>query len=211
MPDSKPELKEFPKKMLFTKQTDTEVREFLNSTTEIQQSFREGDAIYLHLKPFAPDCPFTVNTALKRHGRMIVCQFYISGPIEELIYSQGSDTPGGFKEGLWHATCFELFTDLGLKYIEWNLTKDQSWTCYEFTDYRRLSKKLTKAYPRDFTIEERPGHMSIRFSLPIQGAISALSPCCILKLGEVFYYFAHRHVGSKPDFHLRQSFVAINK
>jgi len=123
---------------------------------------------------------------------------------------------------LWKATCFEAFISKPHTegYFEFNGTLNGEWNLYEFDSYRTgmrpvpLIANLQPALVRR-EIDEKEWMLEYQVPLSLLGAsgpqgvskkIGPLSMTAVLKRGEDVTYWAFKHAGAKPDFHLRESF-----
>ena len=113
----------------------------------------------------------------------------------------------GRADGLWKATCFELFVrpGAGTAYCEFNLSPSERWAAYDFSRYRE--GMAARPMPRDPVCGLR-GEGNLRIfdaALPMAGlppwhwhcGVSAV----IEEEGGVISYWALAHPAGKPDFH----------
>jgi hypothetical protein len=126
------------------------------------------------------------------------------------------------QDELWKATCFEAFiskpnTD---GYFEFNGSANGAWNLYEFDSYRTGMREVSlgASRPPELVIRElheKEWRLGYRIPLAVlqvgeQGrvgeGIGSLSMTAVLKSGEHTTYWAFKHPGAKPDFHLRESF-----
>ncbi|MBX9884093.1 MAG: DOMON-like domain-containing protein [Novosphingobium sp.] len=110
-------------------------------------------------------------------------------------------------DGLWQATCFELFVKApgGEGYAEFNLSPSEQWAAYDFSAYRAGMAERAVARPPVCT--PRRGKSVLIFDAAIPA--SALPPlpwrygltAVIEEEGGIKSYWAMAHPPEKPDFH----------
>ncbi len=134
----------------------------------------------------------------------------------QLIYCGENQKPSR-KHELWKTTCFETFFGLEGKdaYWELNLSIGGSWNFYSFDAYRnplepREESKVTKIGFNK--VQEGNGITRLEVAIPIQslnlqGKLEISLNSVIEFKNKEKAYFAIKHVGAKPDFHQRDSFV----
>lgn len=120
------------------------------------------------------------------------------------------------RDNLWRSTCFELFlanpeqTD----YLEVNLSPPENWNIYHFASYRdqmRQSKGFVKAIEATHKSD-----YELRAEIVI-GTDFAFDPArCLVGVSAVLdfkphatEYWALRHSGEKPDFHVREDWRVL--
>lgn len=141
-------------------------------------------------------------------------QFLLNDPNKQLADSLQMGRWDSYRlkraDELWKSTCFEVFfAQHGSPgYWELNLSAQGLWNLYRFEDYRSPQPPTAATDFELIFVETDPGHLRALLHPvdPLVGKIEA-SLCSVLRKNsdEVFYYALH-HAGSKPDFHLRQSF-----
>lgn len=110
-------------------------------------------------------------------------------------------------DGLWQATCFELFVKVpgGEGYAEFNLSPSEQWAAYDFTGYRAgMAERPVERAP---VCTPRRGQSVLIFDAAIPA--SALPPlpwqygltAVIEEEGGHKSYWAIAHPPEKPDFH----------
>jgi hypothetical protein len=110
------------------------------------------------------------------------------------------------REGLWEATCFELFVRplSGDAYLEFNFSPSRAWAAYEFQSYRKGRRDLPLAPP---TIErwgdvtgyslEAELDLIVPWAFPCRVGLSAV----VEEADGTKSYWALAHPLGKPDFH----------
>lgn len=119
----------------------------------------------------------------------------------------------GRTDGLWQATCFELFLkpDGGEGYCEFNLSPSERWAAYDFTGYREGMRE--RPMPRDPMCTIRAGSSVTIFdaALPVAGLPSgdcAMGISAVIEEeGGAKSFWALAHGGDVPDFHDRTCFA----
>ena len=114
---------------------------------------------------------------------------------------------GGRTDGLWEATCFELFLKPagGEAYFEFNFAPTREWAAYRFNGYREVMAPLPG--PLDFWISVWPSAdvdlLSVDLDLgflPPGGARLGIS-AIIEEVSGHRSYWALAHGPGEPDFH----------
>jgi hypothetical protein len=122
------------------------------------------------------------------------------------------------KQELWQTTCFEFF--LGIQnspqYWEFNLSPNGDWNIYRFTGYRQGMVEEDKITSLPFQVHRESHLFRLDLSLDLTpivapetelylGITTVIQP----QVGEIGYW-ALKHCGTQPDFHLRDSFVPLS-
>ena len=133
----------------------------------------------------------------------------ISGDFSDIDFPEISQVPSR-KNELWTIGCFEIFVSkTGDSYAEYNLGFDQNWECFNFSDYREnQSRPQVSAIPKiKCKIIDNLFTQTVEFQedIILQNSFS-ITAIIKLKNGN-FLYFANKHCGEKPDFHLKAARV----
>lgn len=120
----------------------------------------------------------------------------------------------GRADGLWQATCFELFVRApgADGYAEFNLSPSERWAAYDFSDYR--DGMADRAMPRDPVCTMRRGQGLAIFdaAIPLAGLPELPLKCSLTAVieeqGGIKSYWALAHPPGKPDFHHPACFAA---
>lgn len=120
------------------------------------------------------------------------------------------------RDGLWRATCFELFVQVTdeTAYAEWNFSPSQAWAAYDFTGYREGMAERKVARPP--VGNWRGGSSGLALfdaalsrrdlpSLPVRYGVSAV----IEEEGGRKSYWALGHPEGNPDFHDPACFAGV--
>ncbi|MFT4713151.1 MAG: hypothetical protein ACJAVI_005479 [Candidatus Azotimanducaceae bacterium] len=171
----------------------------------------------------ASELPDQITGEIELGAKQLHCKFSLNGKLEAINWQDSiADVENSQDEKpkattsrtseLWLHSCFELF--LGEKgetrYWEINIAPDGRWQCYQFDDVR-LGMKESEAFNLDsYVFEQSAKEANLQITLnhqlhntdtDIQAGISVVLES---KTSELHYY-ALRHCGPKPDFHLRDS------
>lgn len=120
----------------------------------------------------------------------------------------------GRADGLWSATCFELFLKPGEgpAYCEFNLSPSERWAAYDFSSYRQGMAERPLA--REPQTAMRLGRAFAVFDAAIPVAALPEGDCgmnlaaVIEEQGGVKSYWALAHPDGPPDFHDPACFTA---
>lgn len=148
----------------------------------------------------------------RREGQFLRFTFILSGDVEELNIP-AFIRPLRRQDELWKTTCFEAFvsTPGNKSYWELNFSPSGAWNCYRFDDYRKGMRPEEGA--QGVEIQPRQGikgyqlHAAVDLSsvISIQEQLE-ISLAAVIQ-GTELSYWAIKHAGAEPDFHLRGSFV----
>ena len=135
--------------------------------------------------------------------------YHVVGDIDALTIP--SVQPPQRRDELWRHTCAEIFiAESGVqKYVEYNFSPSSQWAAYEFTGYRQGMKALVCEPP--VIGVSRTGNewlVHAEFPLPEQFRSPALQVglAMVIEDGQGHCsYWALRHGGDRPDFHLRET------
>lgn len=120
----------------------------------------------------------------------------------------------GRAEGLWQATCFELFLRQPNlpAYTEFNFSPSEQWAAYQFSARREGAAPLP--LPRAPVITPRRGGNVLIFDAELSAAGLPQGPweiglCAVLEEeGGQLSYWALHHASDRPDFHDPDCFTA---
>lgn len=171
------------------------------------------------LKPYADNSPpFVLEADLRFQGRELLLEYKLSDPqgLFELPQQNLSWTGAAVprQDGLWNATCFEAFLQpVGFEnYYEFNFALSPAWQAYRFDSYR---KPQPPARVEDFILKSLQWEASQgRLQICLENKTShrqfqvGLTAILVEKTGAK-HYCALAHKGTKPDFHLSESFTLL--
>ncbi len=181
----------------------------------------------LQLKAFAPtdlSQEFSIEVYAQRHDSAIQASFRLKGPLEKLKMPHTTKPKGPeFNQELWKHSCFELFlkspdSDF---YWEWNFAPNLDWGHFSFESYRMPAinpshsagiqsfQAITeKSASLEILVQIRPEHSpwlmwALMNRLPLKIGFAAI----VEFQDSTLSYWALKHPGPKPDFHLEESFA----
>ncbi len=122
--------------------------------------------------------------------------------------------PARHTDGLWQHTCCEAFIapKNGTNYREFNFSPSGAWAIYDFTAYREGSAAAMPAEGPTITQSPLPdGQHLLQADIPAHllpsGTPLQVGLTTVLEHADGSKsYWALRHAGPQPDFHLRDSF-----
>jgi hypothetical protein len=173
----------------------------------------------LHLQPFEASGALA-GLSLAAHtsfspGRLAL-HYLLQGPLHRLSLDGCGGSPQR-RDGLWQTTCLEAF--LGLPgqpgYWEVNLAPNGDWNLYRLTDYRQGLKPEPSYQALPMEVERQADRLSLSVVLdltPLVGDAERLELSLTAVIAEragPLQYWALQHRGAEPDFHRRDSFMAI--
>lgn len=119
-----------------------------------------------------------------------------------------SPAPPVRTDGLWQATCFELFVkpEGQAGYLEFNFSPSGAWAAYAFDGYRTGMRNIEITGP---VIQRIDGGISVSLDLPPlpQGPWHVGLSAIIEEHGGAKSYWALAHPPGKPDFHHADCFA----
>ncbi|HVK81932.1 MAG TPA: DOMON-like domain-containing protein [Verrucomicrobiae bacterium] len=161
-----------------------------------------------------PDFPSDAITAIevevvRVEPERLELTYRAQGDIARLLVPAPADPER--TDGLWAATCFELFAKPagGDAYCEFNFAPSSQWAAYAFDRYRAGMRELALETPAietsavDDMFELR---VAVEASVLRAGARLALTAVIEDTRGAKSYWSA-RHAAGKPDFHHAESFA----
>ncbi len=176
--------------------------------------------------------PFSRNELPEQDRNLVLnCELHLHDSLLKFVYTISSSENITWPvpaisarrlTGLWDTTCFESFIGLpeGQRYWEMNASPSGDWNFFVFEDYRREMREEEDVY--NVKIQTTLGENSKRFvTAELDLATISVIHDCIMKSQPLPVsvtavvahssgqksYWATKHSGEKPDFHLRKSFV----
>ena len=128
-------------------------------------------------------------------------------------------------DDLWKSTCFECFIPVkdGTAYLEFNGSPSGDWNWYAFRDYRAGMNSVPVVaglIPKQVSLSRSETELEVKWILPFAGVkqgllsggavptdLGAFGLTVVLNTQVATTYWATKHDGVKPDFHLRASFT----
>ncbi|MDB5039046.1 MAG: hypothetical protein JWQ35_2574 [Bacteriovoracaceae bacterium] len=142
--------------------------------------------------------------------------YLLRGNLEDLIIVP-KKTGAGQIDDLWKSTCFEAFISKkkSFRYIEWNFSSSQEWGFFAFESYRKAApEKLIQSAP-EMRIKRSKADFVMEINLNLKENDSFFENADPYEMGLSVVlksrdgkqsYWAISHSGTKPDFHLRDTF-----
>jgi hypothetical protein len=153
---------------------------------------------------------------LNREGSLMKVEYRLGGEnAQDMLIPEASTSPAR-KDGLWEGTCLELFFAEATQpwYWEVNLSPSLDWQLYHFRGYREGRKPESRvSLVRGERLPENSAGQGFLLTIDTSGLFTTkasldvgISAVIQARDGKQSYW-ALAHVGSKPDFHQRKSFV----
>ncbi|MGC1458226.1 MAG: DOMON-like domain-containing protein [Steroidobacteraceae bacterium] len=171
------------------------------------------------LIPFAADPAAAIRHIDVRVARLtptrLALEYELRGDLSGVRIGSDGNAPGGNADptdGLWRHTCMEVFIGHGPPghYLEFNLAPSGQWAGYRFSGYRSGMTPLTGIRAPRIELRTHADRLllSAAVELPadLTGDLRLGITAVIEDTGGQLAYWALRHVGERPDFHLPGSF-----
>jgi hypothetical protein len=163
------------------------------------------------LIPFSSSAVSLRATAVKQ-GSSLIFNFALRDPDNHVRDSlrEGRWSSWGRADELWKTTCFEAFFGIPRQPAYWELNLSPSkraWNLYKFDSYRNPQPPRTS---HDFELREivaTSDTLACILKIPVEIEKLELSLNAVIRTRSSPEYFALKHAGAKPDFHLRESFA----
>jgi hypothetical protein len=154
----------------------------------------------------------TIAGSVDRQGQSLKIVYELCGDLTAVRIPEAITPVRKF--GLWEETCFEFF--LGIpgttSYWEFNLATSGAWNVFRLENYRSgLTEELAyEAMP--IQVKHSTDRLSLAVTvdlsvLGVHGPIELSLTAVVQQQNDDYSYWATRHSGLEPDFHLRDSFV----
>jgi hypothetical protein len=172
------------------------------------------------LKQFPSPAPLPnwqiTSTLLRQLNFLTIC-YELEGDIAQIELPPAAIPTR--QEDLWEKTCFEFFLAIASapNYWEFNLSPNGDWNVYRFKDYRQGMEEEHRITTLPFQVSRQSGVFKLELALDL-GLIMpreadleiGITTVIRTKSGEISYW-GLTHCGTQPDFHLRDSFMAISR
>ncbi len=175
---------------------------------QVLQPFQGKD---VQEKGSAADLQLTGTLIRNTTGLQI--QYELSGNLDNILLPALNPMPVR-KDGLWQATCFELFIAASgsPRYWEVNLSPSGDWNIYAFTGYRQGMEEETAISVLPFTQSRSVNRYQLALDFPLPNVIAPNQPLdiaisAVLEIKGQRSFYALTHCGPQPDFHARESFL----
>ena len=181
----------------------------------------------MNLVPFSPES-LKIEAKLEAEASGFLLSFELSGEkIKRVLLAEKSVQPSR-KNELWKQTCFECFfaTGGGQGYFEFNGSPSGDWALYSFDAYREGMKEVPlgkkqmpvlekfECVPQQGQAQDQAiGKIICVWRIPqfTESFIVTAGVTAVVVFKEDGQerstYWALKHAGEKPDFHLKESFV----
>jgi hypothetical protein len=162
--------------------------------------------------PEAPAPAVSVACEVSRSARALRLGYEVTGSLAQLRLPPPAPSRRG--EQLWRHSCCEAFVAVPgeAAYLEFNFAPCGAWASYAFRGYRQplphadvtpviAVRRATEAL--ELVAELACTALPFAPAAPLEMALAAV----LEEQDGRLSYWALRHAGGKPDFHLRESFV----
>lgn len=166
------------------------------------------------LQPFHPvSIDLEIKGAISRNLNRLAINYQLYGDLANIEIPPPANIPTR-KNELWETTCFEMFlgSENSPDYWEFNLSPAGHWNIYHFDDYRQGMEPLYVFESLPFAVKYQGDRLQLFLEfdldkiLPQQQIKVSITTVIKFKTGEITYW-ALKHCGEQPDFHLRDSFA----
>lgn len=155
---------------------------------------------------------FQIQAGVSQQEVSYRLEFRLTGALDKLLIPAKAQA-SRFRDELWKHTCFEAFFQDAASgaYWEFNFSPSRDWAIYRFSSYReRLEVQELDVIELVIQQERYPGDLIMKIDI---------KPKDLFQIGKVGLtavlehkngaksYWALNHAGSKPDFHLSESFL----
>lgn len=156
-----------------------------------------------------------ISGTVERRNNQFSVRYTLAANVGEIFLPSSATNPSR-KDELWRTTCFEFFIAVkdSPQYWEFNMSPSGDWNVYVMDAYRQVNmREETRIQQLQFKVHNDAEYLSLEAALDlstiiareksIEAGISAVISSSYGK--ESYWALAHLH--TKPDFHLRDSFV----
>jgi len=160
-----------------------------------------------------PSIDVVINGQIERAESTIEVHYVVSGDLSRVLWPTFNSSHQR-KNELWNHTCFELFI-LPIhhsQYCEYNLSPSGSWNAYGFSGYRAGKQNLPIDAIEIRMEQDTENSCVLNSSIPLID--TARSSTAMVGISAVIedrqhrlHYYALTHMGERPDFHLKESFI----
>ena len=150
-------------------------------------------------------------------GGVLQVRFALRSPRNSLIWPSLA-LPPARRDGLWQSTCLEAFiaAEGEAHYWEVNLAPNGNWNVYALSGYRENLQPLGEIASLPYSLRRSEGSVQLQFQLDLNRWVPAdqrveVSLTAVLEdPKQGLSYWAWKHSGDQPDFHLRGSFQLLH-
>lgn len=155
-----------------------------------------------------------ITGTLNRLGGVLSLRYELLGLSSAIEIPAPAAAPAR-KDGLWNATCFELFlapreSD---RYWEFNFSPAGHWNIFSFTSYRQGMREELAFSTLPFSVQihddalNLSADIDLREIIPGDTALNAGISAVLRSAAGDCTYWALTHCGTQPDFHRKDSFL----
>jgi hypothetical protein len=147
---------------------------------------------------------------------IITAELRIQDPYEEASWPEKSFHISGDEvvrqDEIWKSTCFEFFLNpmYSQNYYEFNFGLQPAWNCYQFLHYRQPQPAQRSSDFEFLSMSWQAKTKTIQVQVCNNSRFKkfkvSLTAIVKDKKGET-HYFALKHAGLRPDYHLLESFT----
>jgi hypothetical protein len=174
----------------------------------------------------------SVQAEIQRSGDLLHVRYLALGSATQTLklpnavppqpHESGQPRPGR-KDELWKTTCFELFFSISgqTDYFELNFSPSGEWNAYHFDSYRDGMKTEMRIQATQIRHGLKNGLFELQASVDLsllmtelRAQLGSANITLDASLSAVIQnqkgsttFWALRHVGNQPNFHLRDSFI----
>ena len=160
------------------------------------------------------DYDLTITGTVEDKSTHLAIDYAVKGAIANIKWPR-FDGKGQRQDHLWEHTCCEIFVAAygERHYCEYNLSPSSQWNAYIFKDYRQFQKDLPIDSISISCIPSPPQkQLNLAAMVPLPNNLHNVSldigiSTVIEMTRGGFFYFALTHCSTKPDFHIRESFI----
>jgi hypothetical protein len=157
----------------------------------------------------SPESPVErIIVAVARTGVETTITYDVTGDLPDVAFPEIA--PSERRDGLWTATCFELFVRHPGKhgYLEWNFAPSTAWAAYAFDGYRAGMRNADVAAPM-ITSEADDTRYRMIVNVAIDAAPWQIGLSAVIRDRDGnTSYWALAHPAGKADFHHADCFAA---
>ncbi|KAK0332380.1 hypothetical protein LTR94_025127 [Friedmanniomyces endolithicus] len=95
--------------------------------------------------PLSPPRGLTLDVEIRRSAKGVSLEYDLAGAVETVLLPPFADRV--HTDGLWKATCFEMFIAGAPGYFEYNFSPSGAWAAYGFDGYRSSMRRLDPVAP----------------------------------------------------------------
>lgn len=149
--------------------------------------------------------PLDLTVDYRKCGSALVVEFVTHEDTDWIVWPALAEPKRA--DHLWQTTCFEVFIQTDVGYLEYNLSPSSSWASYRFDGYRSGMRSAPEFVASSgMRFENYWGLLRAQLLLPPNAKRLGFSAVIQTTDGR-FVHWALAHPSDKPDFHHPDSFV----